>query len=117
MKTGRDYQPFIKYRPVGCAILLVFIISLLLICNWRDYNQEVKFRTRSEISENKQIKIWWEFSSTFFVLKGQDQAPPNNVRVDYENITIIPAQKPVIVAQTQIGDDMFFLVLRAEIAE
>ena len=48
MKTGRDYQPFIKYRPVGCAILLVFIISLLLICNWRDYKQASMSTTAAE---------------------------------------------------------------------
>lgn len=86
--------------------------------SYRPYDQNVEFRTYSNILENKQVRVEWSFFSKFFICtKTRDASPPESRTVNYDNATIVSAQKPVIVAQTQIGDDMFFLVLRAEIVE
>jgi hypothetical protein len=84
---------------------------------YRPYNERVNFSTYSDVLENKQVKVGWKFNSEFIYSMGKDECPPNKGSVVYGNITIVSAQKPVIVAQTQIGDDMFFLVLRAEIVD
>jgi hypothetical protein len=86
--------------------------------SYRPYDQKVEFRTWSNVLENKQIRVDWSFTSVFFICtKTKDTSPPESRTVNYDNATIVSSQKPVIVAQTQIGDDMFFLVLRAEIVE
>ncbi|MFA6175968.1 MAG: hypothetical protein WC765_05260 [Phycisphaerae bacterium] len=82
----------------------------------RPYGQKVNFLTYSNIMENKQVQMNWSFSSDFIYGK-TDKCPPDTGVVGYQNFTIVPVKKPVIVAQTQIGDDMFFLVLRAEIVD
>jgi hypothetical protein len=86
--------------------------------SYRPYDQKVEFRTYSEILENKQVRVNWSFFSNFFICtKTKDTSPPESRAVNYDNATIVFSQKPVIVAQTQIGNDMFFLVLRAEIVD
>ncbi|MFA5292649.1 MAG: hypothetical protein WC496_06395 [Phycisphaerae bacterium] len=84
---------------------------------YRSYGQKVEFWTRSSILGNKQVYVEWSFKSKFIYSKIENKCPPDSSSVDYRNITVVLAQKPVIVAQTQIGNDMFFLVLRAEIVE
>jgi hypothetical protein len=82
------------------------------------YGQKVSFKTYSNILENKQIIIGWEFFSQFIYNKFQNKYPPDTGSINYRNpSTLIPAQKLAIVAQSQIGKDMFFLVLRAEIVD
>jgi hypothetical protein len=86
--------------------------------SYRPYDQKVEFRTYSRILENKQVRVNWSFFSNFFICtKMKDMSPPESRAVNYDNATIVFSQKPVIVAQTQIGNDMLFLVLRAEIVE
>jgi hypothetical protein len=63
------------------------------------------------------VRVNWSFGSEFIYGEIKDKDSPNNGSVGYQNATIVSSQKPVIVAQTQIGDDMFFFVLRAEIVE
>ena len=82
----------------------------------RAYDQKVNFRTHSNVLENKQLRVEWVFG-TDFISSSKDKCPPDTSSVDYRNVTIVSAKKPVIVAQTQIGNDMFFLVLRAEIID
>ncbi|MFA6186142.1 MAG: hypothetical protein WC770_02875 [Phycisphaerae bacterium] len=83
-----------------------------------NYGQRVNFRTWSGVLENnKQVRVNWSFGSDFVYGEIKDKDSPNTGSVSYQNTTIVSAQKPVIVAQTQIGDDMFFLVLRAEIVD
>jgi hypothetical protein len=82
------------------------------------FNQRIDFRNYSNIVENKQIGISWEFNSNFVYNKNQNDYPPDSGSVSFKNHwTIMPAGKPVIVGQTQIGKDMFFLVMKAEIVE
>jgi hypothetical protein len=81
------------------------------------YSQKVEFQTCSFISE-KYLKIRWDFYS---VVIGENikSLPPETITINYrDNATNIKEiGKPMIVGETQIGGDMFFLVMKAEIVE
>lgn len=80
------------------------------------YSQKIDFETYSTITENKQISISWKFNSHF--IYDINNWPPYTGSIDYQNNwTIMYAGKSVIVGHSQIGNDMFFLVMRAEIVE
>ena len=82
------------------------------------YNLKVDFKTYSQVLENKQVGISWSFFSRFICDKLRNKLPPDTGNLSYENHWgIIPAGKSVIVGQSQIGKDMFFLVMKAEIVE
>ena len=82
------------------------------------YEQRIDFRNYSNILENKQIGISWGFSANFVYNNDNKDCPPNSSSIEFENHwTIMPAGKPNIVGQMQIGKDMFFLVMKAEIVE
>jgi len=76
----------------------------------------ITIKTCSFILENKQVRIEYVFAANL-AYKSEKNPRPDEVKINSNSITIVSVQKPVIVAQTQIGDDMFFLVLRAEIVD
>ncbi|MCE5339599.1 MAG: hypothetical protein LLF92_00540 [Planctomycetaceae bacterium] len=82
------------------------------------YNLKVDFKTYSQVLENKQVGISWSFFSRFICDKSRNKLPPDTGNLSYENHWgILPTGKSVIVGQSQIGKDMFFLVMKAEIVE
>jgi len=85
--------------------------------SYNPFTSDVKFRNSSQISDNKQILINYEFSAVTFILNEDTNSPPDEIKISSNNTTIIPAQKSTIVEQSQIGGDMLFLVMRAEIID
>lgn len=81
------------------------------------YEKNVKFENYCRISQPERITIEYDFKSVTFEEAETVNAPPDITEVHFNNITTVAADKPVIIAQTQTGDAMLFLVLRAEIVE
>jgi hypothetical protein len=82
------------------------------------YSSKTRFSNMSRMMDNKKIRIEYALDSEVTLICQEDSnSPQNNIKIDFRNILILPVQKPVIVAQSQIGNDMLFLVLRAELVD
>ena len=81
------------------------------------HQQTVEFRSCCKISQAERIRIEYGFESATFEEAETIEVPMNIINVSFNSATTVAADKPVIIAQTQIKDKMLFLVLRAEIVE
>ena len=81
------------------------------------YQQTVEFRSCCKISQAERIRIEYDFKSATFEEAEIADAPPDITNLSFNSVTTVAADKPEIIAQTQIKDKMLFLVLRAEIIE
>ena len=80
------------------------------------YQQMVKFESYCGIYQAERIRIEYAFECA----TSEEAATvemPMKVNVRFNSATTVTADKPVIIAQTQIKDKMLFLVLRAEIID
>ncbi len=85
--------------------------------NFVPYECKIAFRNEPAILESGTVWIEFGFDSKL-ISQGDSYSPRNAISVNFNNRgTTIPAQKPIIVAQAHIGDEMLFLILRAEIVE
>lgn len=80
------------------------------------YSSRTIFKNNSMILEEKKIRVEYDFESTNFSA-GEPNVPPSEIRVNFKDVIILQPQKTIIAAQSQVGSDMFFLVMRAEVIE
>ena len=80
------------------------------------YLSAINFKSYSRILDDKKIKIEFSIQSNDFNIS-ESNAPPEEIKIVFSDIVILSDKKSIIAGQSQIGSDMFFLVMRAEIVE
>jgi len=83
-------------------------------------DNSVRFTTQLWMSDDKKhIRLEYSFNTNTF---DEDEAQksglqPSTISMNNTSVTYVMPGKPVIASHTQIEDDMFFLVLMAEVVE
>ncbi|OHB60921.1 MAG: hypothetical protein A2Y12_03840 [Planctomycetes bacterium GWF2_42_9] len=80
------------------------------------YSSKVEFKTENYLLDNKKVRIEYSFITSYISISDSN-SPPDDIDIFFANILTMPIQKSVIVGQSQIENDMFFLVMKAEIVE
>jgi len=80
------------------------------------YSSATQFKTFSRIADDKKIKVEYSFQANNFIVS-ESNAPAEEIKIAFSNIIFLPQQRQIIAAQSQTGNDLFFLVMRAEIVE
>ncbi|MEN6384458.1 MAG: hypothetical protein ABFD79_04605 [Phycisphaerales bacterium] len=80
------------------------------------YSSRTSFKGLPEILDDKHIRMEYSFySDNFFTTEPNVPAGENDI--SFANIIKIPIKKPIISGQVQIGNYMFFLIMRSDIVE
>jgi hypothetical protein len=80
----------------------------------KPYQQQIEFINNPRILENEQIRIEYHFFSELIEMSDV-KTIPDQIMIKFQNVIKVSVQKSFIVGQTQIEDDILFLVVRAEI--
>lgn len=83
----------------------------------KPYSSTTKFENYSRILDNKKIRVEYTIKANDVAMSETRIGPAEEIQIEFFNTMILSDKKFTIVGQSQIGNDMFFLVMRAEIVE
>ncbi|HBG26773.1 MAG: hypothetical protein A2Y10_05565 [Planctomycetes bacterium GWF2_41_51] len=82
------------------------------------YSSETVFKTEPKIFDDKIIRLEYVFRiDSFSFSEFNLELPPKEIKLNFANYVVFPDKKPMIACQSQIGNEMYFLVMKAEIVE
>ncbi len=84
--------------------------------NFQLYESVTELENTTYIIDNKKVMLEFVFKTNYISMLGSDSCP-DEIKIKFDSTLIQPIQKTIIAAQSQMGSNMFFLVMKAEIVE